>query len=106
MKLIAESQHDDQIISNLVNLLSDIGVPADGYRQEESFGLMLWSVYELDLEADTLTYMSKEDKIAFFRSIEPAMQANMRKAGLQTISKAISKAQGGRIHINARALHQ
>ncbi len=104
MKLIAENQHDDQILLNLTALLSDLGVEVDSYRQEEALAPVFWSANELELETDALSYMSKDDRIAFLRSIEDSLRASMRKAGLRTISTAIARAQGGHAHLNARIL--
>lgn len=104
MKLIAENQLDDQLISSLSALLSDLGVDVDSYCQEDAIAPVFWSANELELETDALSYMSKDDRIAFLRSIEDSLCASMRKAGFRTISSAITHAQGGHAHLNARML--
>lgn len=104
MKLIAENPHDDQVIGGLSALLNDLGVETDSYLQEDALAAVFWSANDLELEADALSYMSKEDRIAFLTSIEDSIRASMRKAGFRTINAAIARAQGGHAHLNARIL--
>ena len=106
MKLIAETSYEDQIVMSLTAFLNDLGVDAYGFRQEDTFGATFWSANELDLEVNALSYMSKEDRIAFLASIEDQLRSSMRKAGLRTISNALSHAQGGHAHLNARILRR
>ena len=106
MKLISESPVDDQLVHSLTNLLFDLGVDADPYRQEDSLAMMLWSANELELEMESLTHMTKEDKMALLLSIEDALCAAMREAGMRVISEAVSRAQGGHVHLNARTLYR
>jgi len=104
MKLIAENEHDDQVLGGLTALLSDLGIETDSYLKEDALAAIFWSANDLDLETDALSYMSKEDRIAFLLSIEDSLRASMRKAGLRTINRAIEHIQGGHAHLNARML--
>ena len=104
MKLISESPHDDQLVYSLTNLLYDIGVDADPYRQEDALAMILWSSNELELEMDALSHMTKDDKMALLISIEDAICAAMREAGMRVICEAVSRAQGGQARLNARSL--
>lgn len=104
MKLIAETPYEDQLLTSLASFLRDIGVDAESYRQEDAIAPVFWSANELELEADALSYMSKEDRIAFLSSIEISLRGAMRKAGLRHISNAIGRTQGGHAHLNARML--
>ena len=104
MILIAENQHEDQLLMSLTALLTDLGVEVDSLRQEDALAPVFWSANELDLQTDALSYMSKDDRIAFLLSIEAPLRASMRKAGLRTISSKLACAQGGHAHLNARML--
>lgn len=104
MILIAENEHDDQVLGGLTALLIDLGVETDSYLQEDALAAVFWSANDLELEADALTYMSKEDRVTFLLSIEDSLRASMRKAGLRTINRAIEHTQGGHAHLNARML--
>ena len=106
MKLIAETQYEDQLLMSLTTFLREMGIDAEGYRQEDAIAPVFWSANELELEADALSYMSKEDRIAFLCSIEASLRSTMRRAGLRHISNAIGRAQGGHAHLNARMLRQ
>ena len=68
MILIAENEHDDQVLGGLTALLIDLGVETDSYLQEDALAVVFWSANDLELEADALTYMSKEDRVTFLLS--------------------------------------
>ena len=101
MKLIAESQYEDQVVAGLTALLCDLGVSADGYTEDEAMAQTLISPDDVDLQASSIR-MSREDQIALIRSIEDSIRTAMITAGYETIERAIQKADGGKAHISRR----
>ena len=104
MILIAENEQDDQVLGGLTALLNELNVDTDGLKHEDAFAVVFWSANDLDLETEALSYMNKEERIAFLSSIEDSLCAAMRRAGLRTINRALKHAQGGHAHLNARML--
>lgn len=104
MILLSENTHEDEILSGITALLIDLGIDADSYRREDALAPVFWSANDLELEGEALSYMSKEDRIAFLQSIEDAICACARKAGCRTIRSAVRQTQGGHAHLNARTL--
>ena len=102
MKLIAESQYEDQVLIGLTALLCDLGINADGYTRNEALAVSFISPEDISLESKSI-HMSFDDQLALIHSIEDSIRNAMVTAGYATIERAIRHAKGGKVHIN-RAL--
>lgn len=96
MKLISENQREDMVICGLTALLCDLGIDADGYTQQEALAATYIFPDDVTLECSSL-HMTREDQLAFLKSIEDDIRAAMLRAGYEAIERAISHAKSGRI---------
>jgi len=85
VKLIAESNYENQILNGLVCLLSDLGMDVTGYQHEEAVAATFWSADDFTMEISSMTDCSKTDREAFLLSIEEIIRGAMIEAGYNVI---------------------
>lgn len=91
MKLIAETEAENHILRGLTTLLNDLGVDAEGYRQEEAVAMTFWSSDDFSMDLAAIKDASKEAKESFLCANEDRLRAAMIAAGYQVISEQLSK---------------
>lgn len=98
MKLISESQYEDMVVSGLTALLCDLGIDADGYTEQEALALTYISPEDFSIECGSL-HMTKEDQLAFLKSVEDNVRTAMLTAGYEAVQKAMLHARGGKVRL-------
>lgn len=94
MKLISESAAEDQLIYGLTNLLTDLGVDANGYLHKESIANVFWSSNDFILNLASVNAVTDEDKEALLFSLERELIEAMIKAGARVIKKRAEASPG------------
>lgn len=89
MKLIAETEYENQLVYGLCSLLRDLKVDVDGFQHEDAIATTFWSSEDLIMCIDPLINPSKFDKQAFLFSIEEDIRSAMIMAGAKVIEKKL-----------------
>lgn len=102
MKLIAESDYDNQVIMGLSAFLTDIGVDVTGYRREDAIAATFWSSEDISMELAAIDLMTKYDKEAFLWSIEDSLRSAMIIAGFNEIKHRLEKVPKSKVTLQHR----
>lgn len=102
MKLIAESNFENQLLPGLVSLLRDLRVDACGFFREEAIAPVFWSSDDFSTELSSMKRLSKDELTAILCDLEPDMQDAMILAGFQVIEKYLQKANGSQVYQHHR----
>lgn len=97
MKLIAENRKESYIVDGLCALLCDLGIAADGYRQEEAIAVTFFSA-EDHCTNEILDFMTPEEQVEFLLSVEDTVRSAMLKAGNRAIHRALAHVRAGHAH--------
>ena len=89
MKLIAESEYENQLIYGLCGLLRDLKVDVEGYQHEDAIATTFWSVDDIQMGIEPICIASRTDKQAFLFSIEDDLRKAMVRAGTDVIEDAL-----------------
>lgn len=97
MKLIAETPYESRIIDRLCVLLGDLGISADGYRQDEAIAATFFSSEEI-LSGTRIQNLCPEEQEAVLCSIEDTVRRAMRTAGRRAAYRCLHNAGSGIAH--------
>lgn len=102
MKLISESNLEDQLVPGLVSLLRDLNVDACGFRRSDAIASVFWSHEDFSLELPFLKALSKDEMTAMLEDLEPEILKAMVLAGFEVIDRSLRHAVGTRVHRHHR----
>ena len=91
MKLIAETDYENQIVHGLCSLLRDLKVDVDGYLHEQAVATTFWSADDFIMHHESIRNASQSDRQAFLFSIEDKIRSAMRGAGANVIQHELSQ---------------
>lgn len=104
MKLIAETEYENQVIHGLTNLLRDLGVDAEGFRREEAVAEIFWSPDDFTMELASIRNATKEDRESFLMAIEDKLRSAMISAGYEVITQELTNSRRNQLHLAHRAM--
>lgn len=106
MKLIAETELEDQLISGLVDLLRDLKVDACGFRRGEAIAPVFWASEDFSLQLSSIKKISKDEITDLLESLEPKIQDAMILAGFEVIEKYVNATKCTQVHQHHRHYQQ
>jgi len=92
MKLIAETEYENQLVHGLCSLLRDLKVDVDGYLHEQAVATTFWSVDDFIIQLESIRNASQIDRQAFLLSIEDKIRSAMQIAGANVIQQELLQA--------------
>lgn len=102
MILIAENEHEDQLVPRLVTLLQDLRVDACGFQRGDAIAPIFWSVDDFSLELPFIKGLPKDEMSAILSELEPELLKAMIIAGFDVIENSVKHAKGALVHKHHR----
>lgn len=89
MKLIAETEEENQMLAGTSALMRDLGVDVSEYRTDEAYALMFWSADELTHVYTERYNLTREEAVYLLEETEMFLRMTMAAAGSKYLERAL-----------------